>query len=215
MSSLALEAESEGLLSPAIATQIIEGLTGPGRVVIPGFLSPEQTALFAGECQTLWHQDAFRHARVGHGVTLSLQPEIRSDRVHWLDPLQATPLQRDYLERVEAVRQLINRNLFLGLVDFECHFALYPPGSFYQRHLDRFADVSRRTVTCILYLNNGWQPEDGGMLRIYLSAGEVPFEDIEPRGGTLMLFLSDAFEHEVLPAARERMSLTGWFLQRP
>lgn len=215
MAPFALETEANDLLSPAVSARIVEGLTGPGRVVLPGFLSPEQTALLAAECQALWHQDAFHHARVGHGTSLSLQPEIRSDRVCWIDPLEPTSLQHDYLARAEAIRQLINRNLFLGLDEFECHFAIYPAGSFYQRHSDRFADTSRRTVTCILYLNHDWQAEDGGTLRIYLSEGEVPFEDVEPQGGTLVLFLSDAFEHEVMPAVRARLSLTGWFLQRP
>jgi len=215
MALAALDAGAEALLPPAVADQIIEGLTGPGRVVIPAFLTPEETALLAFECQNLYRQDAFHHARVGHGSTLSLQPKLRSDHVCWIDPLQPSPLQQGYLDRVQAIQRLINRNLFLGLEEFECHFALYPPDSFYGRHLDRFADDSRRTVTCILYLNNGWQPEDGGMLRIYLGPGEVPFEDVQPQGGTLVLFLSDAFEHEVLPSTRERLSLTGWFLQRP
>jgi SM-20-related protein len=35
-----------------------------------------------------------------------------------------------------------------------------------------------------------------------------------PQGGRLVAFLSDRFEHEVLPARRERMSFTGWFRRR-
>jgi hypothetical protein len=34
------------------------------------------------------------------------------------------------------------------------------------------------------------------------------------RGGTLVVFLSDRFPHEVLPARRERLSLAGWFRRR-
>jgi len=37
---------------------------------------------------------------------------------------------------------------------------------------------------------------------------------ISPEGGTLVAFLSGRFEHEVLPATRERYSLTGWFRRR-
>jgi SM-20-related protein len=36
-----------------------------------------------------------------------------------------------------------------------------------------------------------------------------------PQGGRLVAFQSDRFEHEVLPARRERMSFTGWFRRRP
>ena len=38
--------------------------------------------------------------------------------------------------------------------------------------------------------------------------------DVLPRGGTLVVFLSDRFPHEVLPARRERLSLAGWFRRR-
>jgi SM-20-related protein len=38
--------------------------------------------------------------------------------------------------------------------------------------------------------------------------------DVLPVAGTLVCFLSDRFEHEVLPATRERLSLTGWFRRR-
>jgi len=37
--------------------------------------------------------------------------------------------------------------------------------------------------------------------------------DLLPEGGSLVVFLSAGFEHEVLPATRERMSITGWFFR--
>jgi SM-20-related protein len=70
-------------------------------------------------------------------------------------------------------------------------------------------------VSVVLYLNLDWGEADGGRLRLYLErAGEPPFEDVVPEGGTLAVFLSERFAHEVLPAARERLSLTGWFRRR-
>jgi SM-20-related protein len=38
--------------------------------------------------------------------------------------------------------------------------------------------------------------------------------DVLPEGGTLVAFLSERFQHEVLPARRERLALTGWFRRR-
>ncbi|MFT6394425.1 MAG: SM-20-related protein [Methylophilaceae bacterium] len=38
--------------------------------------------------------------------------------------------------------------------------------------------------------------------------------DILPKSGRIVLFLSAKFWHEVLPATRERLSLTGWFRTR-
>ena len=117
------------------------------------------------------------------------------------------------LQRLEGLRVAINRSLFLGLFDLEMHFAVYPPGAGYQRHLDRFRDDDRRSVTVILYLNEHWTREDGGLLRFWPEPESAPL-DIVPCGGTLVSFLSDRFWHEVLPARRERMSLTGWFRRR-
>jgi SM-20-related protein len=67
-------------------------------------------------------------------------------------------------------------------------------------------------LSCVLYLNREWGPEDRGQLRLY-RPGAAPL-DIPPQGGTLVTFLSDRFEHEVVPARRERLSLTGWFRRR-
>jgi SM-20-related protein len=113
---------------------------------------------------------------------------------------------------MESLRQALNRDLFLGLEDFESHFALYPPGAFYVRHLDRFRDNDRRTVSTVLYLNEGWLPQHGGQLRMYLKDGVE--HDVQPVGGSLVVFLSGDVPHEVLPASRERLSLTGWFRRR-
>jgi SM-20-related protein len=93
--------------------------------------------------------------------------------------------------------------------------ALYPPGSFYRKHLDQFRGATHRKVSAILYLNPDWSPADGGELRLYLApSGEGDHLDIAPLGGTLVTFLSDRFHHEVLPTRRERRSLTGWFRVR-
>ncbi|MFP5505881.1 MAG: 2OG-Fe(II) oxygenase, partial [Gammaproteobacteria bacterium] len=46
------------------------------------------------------------------------------------------------------------------------------------------------------------------------ASGEGESIDVLPQGGTFVCFLSDRFHHEVLPATRERMSVTGWFKVR-
>jgi SM-20-related protein len=49
-------------------------------------------------------------------------------------------------------------------------------------------------------------------LRMYLKDG-VEY-DVVPTGGCLVVFLSGEVPHEVMPATRERLSLTGWFRRR-
>ena len=38
--------------------------------------------------------------------------------------------------------------------------------------------------------------------------------DVLPVGGCLVVFLSGEIPHEVMPATRDRLSLTGWFRRR-
>lgn len=49
---------------------------------------------------------------------------------------------------------------------------------------------------------------DGGRLRVYGGGSHV---DVDPGGGTLVCFLSEEKEHEVLPSHAPRISFAGWF----
>jgi SM-20-related protein len=66
-------------------------------------------------------------------------------------------------------------------------------------------------LSCIVYLNDAWDARDGGALRLHLRGGA---RDVLPVGGTLVAFLSDRVEHEVLAATRERLSVAAWFRRR-
>ncbi|MCX7627830.1 MAG: 2OG-Fe(II) oxygenase [Methylophilaceae bacterium] len=192
--------------------RILDDLARQGWSVDSNFLPREPVMQLATEARQFKRQGRLRPAAVGKGAERSVHAEIRGDWILWLEEPSLTTAQRAYLERLEALRLAANRTLQLGLFDFEGHLAIYPPGSFYRRHLDRFRRDDRRTLTAILYLNQNWQPADGGLLRLYLD--EARHVDVAPRGGTLVVFLSGRFWHEVLPAQRERISVTGWFRTR-
>lgn len=195
-----------------VQATIARQLADHGWCVTPDFVTPALAAQLADEARNDWQSGGFRPAGVGHGAGLQVRPEIRTDRVKWLDPAAPTPAQQAYLDLLEQLRLAINSRLYAGLFDFEGHLAVYPPGSFYQRHVDRFRDVGRRTVSTILYLNDHWAETDGGQLRIYTDPQRPEYyQDVLPVGGTLVTFLSADFPHEVLPATRDRLSLTGWF----
>jgi SM-20-related protein len=196
--------------------RILADVTRQGWSVQPDFLSAEETAMLRAECDIRWRGGDFRHAGVGRGAELKIRPEVRSDHVHWLDPsVPDTPQQRHYFVTMEGLRQALNRNLYLGLFEFEAVFAVYPPGKFYQKHLDRFRGSEERTFTAVFYQNDDWKEEEGGQLRLYLDeAGNGPWVDVLPRAGTLAVFITEGRWHEVLPATRERMSLTGFFRTR-
>lgn len=197
------------------AARIARELAESGWSVCADFLPAAHVHALAAELRERFTHGEFRAAGVGSGQRHRLQPELRGDQVHWLDEHAQTTAQAAYFSALEDLRCAINRELFLGLFRFEGHMAVYPPGSFYRRHLDQFQYDGQRKVSAILYLNPDWRELDGGQLRIYLDdTADAPYADIAPRGGTLVCFLSERFYHEVLPATRERLSLTGWFRVR-
>jgi len=112
---------------------------------------------------------------------------IKGDHLIQMDQSKLTPLQKKYWTEIEILRLNLNRELFIGLREFEAHFAVYPPGTFYKKHLDRFSSSDELAIFCTLYL------------------------DLEyPRAGTFVAFISDIFYHEVLPASKEGLSINGW-----
>jgi len=187
-----------------------------GWTVLNDFLPPEAIAALRAEAQQLWQEEGFRAAGIGRSGGYAVRADIRSDHIRWLDEQETTPARKLYGETTEALRQALNQELFLSLASFESHFAVYPPGAFYQKHLDRFSNADERTLSCTLYLNEGWKVEDGGQLRLYFSDSHMAdsYVEILPMAGVCVLFRSDTFFHEVLPAAQTRFSVTGWFRRR-
>lgn len=181
-------------------------------VIVDDFIDEDFRRALLEEQVNLVNQGKFRHAAVGKGGQKQVRTEIRSDEVLWMDADDLSPLQAAYWSKIEEIRQALNRRCFLGLKSFEGHFARYPIGSFYKRHLDQFQAVPHRVVTVILYLNDSWTPEDEGALRMYFPQedGTERMEDVLPLGGRLVVFLSGEIPHEVLPTKKERISITGW-----
>lgn len=192
---------------------LVAAIHKSGWCVIPNFLEESVAAELSRESLAAWDEGEFRRAGVGRGEGLVIREDIRSDHVMWLRDEEITVCQQAYLDRLQQMRIELNRNLYLGLMDFEGHFAVYPKGGFYKPHLDRHRESMDRLVTVILYLNPGWMPGDGGELKIWINAGEKEgeFIKVEPKMGTLVCFLAEDFWHEVLPAQKTRASITGWF----
>ena len=180
--------------------------------VIDDFITEDFRKALLEEQTALLEAGKFRQAAIGTGDKKLVKPEIRSDEVLWMESDSLSPLQRTYWQKIEAIKQILNQRCFLGLRSFEGHFARYPKGSFYKRHLDQFQQVSYRVVTVILYLNEKWEESDGGVLRMYFPQedGSELVHDVLPIGGRLVIFLSGEIPHEVLPTQKERISITGW-----
>ena len=153
----------------------------------------------------------FAPARIGAQAHAQRREEIRGDFTCWLrEPLY--PAEHSLLQQLEQLRLELNQEAYLGLFSLELHYARYPPGAGYARHVDQPFGTSLRQVSLVLYLNADWRPSDGGVLRLHDSDDRTL--DIEPVGGRLVCFLTPGRVHEVLTARRERLSITGWFRAR-
>jgi SM-20-related protein len=190
---------------------LIDQLAERGFGVVDDFVDAGLLTQLRWRCSELQAAGALRPARVGRGAGEQLAPEVRGDFISWLQQPERDGEQR-LLTKLDELRVSLNRALMTGLEDFQGHFAVYPRGAAYARHFDRLQGSDLRAISAALYLNEQWLPEDGGQLRMYLGGGRS--EDVLPQGGRLVAFVSDRFEHEVLPARRERMSFTGWFRRR-
>jgi len=199
------------LIPLALQESLADDLVKQGWAIADNFLPPALTVQLAAECRQRHAQGLLTKAATGRSSARRISETLRGDSIQWLEPGQSQASD-DYLLAMESLRQALNRSLYLGLEDYESHFTLYPPGAFYLRHLDRFRDDDRRDLSAVFYLNDNWREEDGGALRLYLD--EQNSLDVQPLAGRVVLFRSAQLFHEVLPAYRERLSLTGWFRRR-
>lgn len=198
-------------ISDTFRTTLCENLVQHGWSQHDLFLSAELSDTLAAECLALRQTDVLQFARVGSGRQAILQSKIRSDQIAWLRAGQSIACDA-YLLMMEQVRVLLNQTLYLGLEDYESHFSFYAPGAFYSKHLDRFQHDDARTISIVIYLNDQWLTAQGGALRLHPHL--LPTHDISPIACRMVVFLSAEILHEVLPATRDRMSLTGWFRRR-
>ncbi len=189
----------------------LEALTTEGFAVLPGWLAEAPVAALRAELPSGGNLEGLQRAGVGRGGERRVLDSVRGDWIRWLDG--SSPAQEGFLQRMEAVRLDVNRGLQLGVFELEAHFALYPPGSGYERHLDAFQNDNPRRLSAVLYLNREWAAADGGELAIY-DAGGYEIRRVLPEGGTLVLFLSQRVPHAVLPAIRWRASIAAWFRVR-
>ncbi len=191
--------------------QIADGLAGKSYAIIDRFLADEEVIAILHSDEFKNSKLHFKKAGIGRQQEKQILESVRGDIIQWIDPKAPPATMKNYFEKLSQLIQFINRSLFLSLKDAEVHMTLYPIGTFYKKHLDQFRHDDHRKLSIICYLNPDWKESQGGQLRMYLP--DAPM-DVFPWAGRLVCFRSDLVEHEVLPATRERYSLTGWLTDK-
>ncbi len=198
--------------APLPVDKIAEALAGPGWCVLDDALPADLCAALLARATRLDREGWTEEAGIGRGQRHHTNSGIRKSAIWWLTA--ADPAEAAYLGLMNGLRDALNRRLFLGLFDYEAHFAVYPPGGFYARHLDALKGSRNRVVTTVAYLHPDWRQEDGGALQVWAEDAPPdahPIAELAPRAGRLVVFLSEAIPHAVLPTHRSRIALPGWF----
>lgn len=157
-------------------------------------------------------ENRFRAAKIGRKTQANNNLDIRRDAIYWLDENSDNPAIRTYIATMIDLANALNQQLFLGLNEFETHFALYPPGAFYKKHVDQFRNTQDRKISSVYYLNDNWQASFGGELILYDKQDNV-LENILPVSNRLVCFDS-ALPHEVNTTTQTRLSIAGWMKTR-
>jgi len=197
---------SDGGGEDLLFSRIAESIELNGYCILPASMPDDVVLPLAQQARTRAQQ--FYDARVGRGTDITKNQFVRRDKIAWIDG--ETSAEQRWMAWAERLRVYLNRRLLLGLFSYESHFAHYQSGDFYRKHLDAFKGEANRVLSTVLYLNSGWHLDDGGELAIF-DAEDNPITKVTPLLGTLVIFLSEEFPHEVLPAKRDRFSIAGWF----
>jgi SM-20-related protein len=192
--------------------EIVEAIYDRGFHVIDEFLPIEHVRGLRQYAHHLMAGNQFQAAKIGSQQNASTNQTIRRDKIYWLDESNENPNIQAYFTAMKAISTAFNQQLFLGLVDFETHFALYQPDSFYKKHIDQFSNKQERRISCVYYLNEEWQMSFGGQLTLYDKNDEI-LTSILPTSNRLVCFISD-LPHEVSKTTQTRLSIAGWMKTR-
>jgi SM-20-related protein len=192
-------------MNKEIYPKIIDALVTDGYIVIKDAIDKKLCSDLLKDAKS---ESSFKNAGISSTNDLHIDSTKRRDKTLWLDEDEAC--RSEYLTFSRELSQNLNKELYLGISYYEAHYALYEEGDFYEKHLDSFRGSKNRVVTTVLYLNEEWSDKDGGELVIY-NEDDKEITKVTPNAGTLVLFLSDKFPHEVLVAKNKRYSIAGWF----
>ena len=195
-------------ISDQLFARIAEDISSKGYSINPSALPIELGNSLLQHVNTM-NRDKFDPAGIGREQQLMLNEFVRSDEICWITG--ESKAGKEWLQWANQLQVYLNRSLFLGLFSFESHFAHYARGDFYKRHVDAFKGEANRILTIVVYLNPDWGVDDGGELVLYIDEHDMTGIKVTPLMGTVAVFLSEDFPHEVLAANRDRYSIAGWY----
>ena len=123
---------------------IIEDLLQRKYSVIDNFFSTEEVEVLRNGLLAKYEEDQFKKSAIGNKTNELVEKEIRGDFILWLNEAEAGTVENVFFNRVNNLVDYLNRTCFMGILHKEFHYAVYPEGTFYKRHLDTFQNDGRR-----------------------------------------------------------------------
>lgn len=184
--------------------------------IVDDFFNTAEVEILRKNLLEKYEEDNFKKAAIGNKTSEVVERSIRGDFILWINEADAGEAENTYFKKINSLVEYLNRTCFMGILTKEFHYAVYPEGTFYKRHLDTFQNDGRRKLSMVCYLNNeDWKSENGGELAIYTQEdGEEKQINIFPFPGRVVIFESQELEHEVKPVKIPRLSITGWLKSR-
>ena len=194
--------------------QIIDDLLNKQYSIVDDFFETEEILKLRNSLLYKYEEDKFKKSAIGNRTNELIEKAIRGDFILWMNEVEAGENEKIFFNKINTLIEYLNRTCFMGILHKEFHYAVYPKGTFYKRHLDTFQNDSRRKLSIVSYLNDeNWLKTNGGELVIYKEDGSE--EIIYPLPGRVVIFESQILEHEVKEVKNsERLSITGWLKTR-
>ncbi|XP_072031412.1 egl nine homolog 1-like [Amphiura filiformis] len=187
-----------------------------GICVIDRVLGEDRAECILQEVLTLHQEGRFSDGQlVKNSANTTQKGTIRGDKIMWTDGVQPHCKNIRYLiSQMDTIIQMTNGKLENVTISSrtKAMVACYPGnGTAYVKHVDN-PNRDGRCITCIYYLNKGWNSKrDGGLLRIY-PKGQDNVANVEPLFDRILFFWSDRRNpHEVFPAYKTRYAITVWY----
>ncbi|WP_413532950.1 2OG-Fe(II) oxygenase [Empedobacter brevis] len=200
-----------------IYEKIIDDLLNQKYSISDFFFSIEETKQLREAIIKKEEKKVFHEAAIGSAVNEQIVKSIRGDKIKWIDEENKTETEEIFFDKINDFINYLNLTCYMGIEESEFHYAIYPEGTFYQRHVDAFKNDDRRTLSIVLYLNDEeWKDEFGGQLTLYLPDENNTEKElnIQPLAGRLAVFDSKMIPHEVKTVHQPRYSITGWLKTR-
>lgn len=196
--------------------RIITDISNQQYSIIDDFFNADEVEVLRQSLLQKHEEDAFKKAAIGNKLNETIEKSIRGDVILWIDETKADAAEQLFFNKINQLVHYLNKTCFLGILHKEFHYALYPKGTFYKRHIDTFQNDDRRKLSFVCYLNEaGWILENGGELCLYLNEDHREVEkNIYPLPGRVVIFESQIIEHEVKTVNSQRLSITGWLKTR-